>query len=183
MFRYVFVLIAFVFISCSTTKDVKIDKVYENAEINYDKIWIEKIKNKSVVAPNGYMYKFKDNGDVEYSALGAKSGVGFFVKALSETNAYYYEKVPMKNLIYYIKGIKNFPDKNIDMYVSFIIETNGIKMTKDYTDDYYKKVNDWRKTNLDIYGVLKNDGDLLSYPVPSIEEVDLNNTIYFGNMR
>ena len=33
---------------------------------NYNSVWIKKVKGKSILAPNGYLYTFQDNGNVEY---------------------------------------------------------------------------------------------------------------------
>ena len=75
-----FVFILLFLVSCASANT----KVYDK---NYDDIWVSKVKGKSVVAPNGYLYTFMDNGSVEYGINGKKSGVGFFVYAENESKA------------------------------------------------------------------------------------------------
>ena len=48
-----FIFILLFLISCASNT-----KVYNK---NYDNIWINRVKGKSVVAPNGYLYTFMDN--------------------------------------------------------------------------------------------------------------------------
>ena len=59
-----FIFILLFLISCASNT-----KVYNK---NYDNIWINRVKGKSVVAPNGYLYTFMDNGSVEYEINGEK---------------------------------------------------------------------------------------------------------------
>ena len=150
---------------------------------NYDKIWINKVKGRSVVAPNGYLYTFLNNGDVEYSLFGKKRGIGKFAYAPTETNAYYYEVLPLKRVVRDVKTLSPIPNKKVNMYVSFILRDKNIAMTSDYKREYYNRLNIWNKKNLDVYGFLREDKDISEYPIPIPDEVELNKTIEFGTLR
>ena len=105
-------------ISCASNT-----KVYNK---NYDNIWINRVKGKSVVAPNGYLYTFMNNGSVEYEINGKKRGIGFFIYAESETNAYYYEKMSLDYVAHNVQGISSVPKTNISMYVSFVLSNDNL---------------------------------------------------------
>ncbi|WP_295161313.1 hypothetical protein [uncultured Brachyspira sp.] len=151
---------------------------------NYDNIWIKTVRGKRVMAPNGYLYTFTDDGNVEYKINGIKIGTGVFLYAESPTNAYYYEKMPIKYVAYDIYDIKSsLYESNVNMFVGFIIQNGKLKMTSGYNKEYKKRLSDWKKNNLTIYNTLKNGKDMLEYPIPYIEELDKENTIEFGILR
>lgn len=155
----------------------------KTANRNYNNIWIKKVRGKRVVAPNGYLYTFLDNGDVEYSLFGKKRGIGKFDYAESETNAYYYEVTPLKKVARNVRTTSEIPNKKINMYVSFILNENNISMTSDYTRAYYNRLNAWNKNNLNLYGFLREDKDMSDYPIPNPDEVEFNKPINFGVLR
>lgn len=170
-----FIFILLFLISC-----VSNTKVYNK---NYDNIWINRVKGKSVVAPNGYLYTFMDNGSVEYEINGKKRGIGFFIYAESETNAYYYEKMSLDYVAHNVQGISSVPKTNISMYVSFVLSNDNLKMTSGYTKSYYNRLSDWKKNNLNMFGALKDGKDMSEYPVPYLEEINFNNFIEFGKLK
>ena len=53
---FLFFLLLFFTFSCASNM--------KTANRNYNNIWIKKVKGKRVVAPNGYLYTFLDNGDI-----------------------------------------------------------------------------------------------------------------------
>ena len=170
----IFLLLFFTFSCASNMK---------TANINYNNICIILFKGKRVVAPNGYLYTFLDNGDVEYSLFGKKRGVGKFDYAESETNAYYYEVTPLKKVVHNVKTTSEIPNKKVNMYVSFILDGNNISMTSDYTRAYYNRLNTWNKNNLNLYGFLREGKDITEYPIPNPDEVEFNRPINFGVLR
>lgn len=148
-----FIFILLFLISCASNTKIQ--------SKNFYKLWINKVKGKSVVAPNGYLYTFFDNGNVEYEINGKKRGMGFFIYAESETNAYYCEKMSLDYVAHEVRGISSIPKTNVSMYVSFIISSD----------------------NLNMFGALKDGKDMSEYPVPYINEINFNNTIEFGKLR
>lgn len=170
-----FIFILLFLISCASNTKIQ--------SKNFDKLWINKVKGKSVVAPNGYLYTFFDNGNVEYEINGKKRGMGFFIYAESETNAYYYEKMSLDYVAHEVRGISSIPKTNVSMYVSFIISSDNLKMTSGYTKNYYVRLHAWKKDNLNMFGALKDGKDMSEYPVPYINEINFNNTIEFGKLR
>ncbi len=164
----------FIITSCASNPKIADQK-------NYNDIWLKMVKGKSVVAPNGYLYTFKDNGNVEYKINGRKRGTGVFLYADTPNTAYYYEKLPLKNLAYDVKD--SVPSVNVNMYVMFMIHNNRLKMTSGYTREYKNKVLNWKRENLTIYNTLRDGKDMSEYPVPLMEEVDRANTIEFGVLR
>ncbi|PTY39956.1 hypothetical protein [Brachyspira hampsonii] len=168
----IFVLL---FIISSCASNVKV------SESKYNSIWIKSVKGKSVLAPNGYLYTFKENGNVEYKINGMKRGTGIFLYAESSTNAYYYEKMPLNYVAYDVRD--SIPNSNVNMLVGFILNNGVLEMTSGYTKEYQKRLSDWKKTNLTIYNTLREGKDMSEYPIPLIEEVDNFNTIEFGALR
>ena len=150
---------------------------------SYDNEWVRSVRGKQVVAPNGYLYCFTENGNVEYKLLGKTVGRGIFVYADSSTNAYYYEDISLKRVVSDVKGVYAHNLTNVSMYVAFILENNNIKMTSGYTKDYYTRLSTWKKNNLTISGFIREGSDLNEYPIPYISEIDLNKTINFGKLR
>lgn len=149
---------------------------------NYNSVWIKKVKGKSILAPNGYLYTFQDNGNVEYKINGMVRGRGIFLYAESPTNAYYYEKTPLKYVANDIRD--SIPKTTVNMYVGFVLDNNNrMKMTLGYTKDYYNRVSYWRKNNLTIYNTIREGKDMSEYPIPYMEEVDFRNIIEFGTLR
>ena len=168
----------FIFILLFLTSCASNTKVYNK---NYDDIWVRKVRGKSVVAPNGYLYTFMDNGSVEYGINGKKMGIGFFVYAENENKAYYYERISLNNIAYNIQA--SVPKTNVSMYVSFILSNDNIKMTSGYTKDYYARLSAWKKSNLNMFGILKEGKDMSEYPIPYINEINFNNFIEFGKLK
>ncbi|WP_300369250.1 hypothetical protein [Brachyspira sp.] len=148
---------------------------------NCNDIWIKTVKGKSVIAPNGYLYTFKDNGNIEYKINGMKKGTGVFIYADTENTAYYYERLPLNNLAYDIRD--TIPSSNVNMYVMFMLDNNKLKMTSGYTKEYKNRLSNWKKNNLTIYNTLRDGKDMSEYPVPYMEEVDKANTIEFGSLK
>ncbi len=170
-------LSSFLIFSCaSTTTMAHLNKSYNND-------WIRSVKGKKVVAPNGYLYHFEDNGNVEYKLFGKTVGRGIFVYADSSTNAYYYEDISLKRVASDVKGLYNYNSTNVSMYLAFILDNNNIKMTSGYTKDYYTRLSNWKKSNLTLSGFVREGSDLSDYPIPYISEVDFNKTIEFGKLR
>ena len=166
----------FLFLIISCASNVKTPKN------NYNSAWIKKVKGKSVLAPNGYLYTFQDNGNVEYKINGMVRGRGIFLYAESPTNAYYYEKTPLN---YVADGIRDaIPKTTVNMYVGFVLDNNNrMKMTLGYTKDYYNRLSYWRKNNLTMYNTIREGKDMSEYPIPYTEEVDFRNIIEFGTLR
>ena len=54
---YSIVILLFTITSCASNVKVSQSK--------YNSVWIKAVKGKSVLAPNGYLYTFKENGNVE----------------------------------------------------------------------------------------------------------------------
>lgn len=155
------------------------DKV---ADSNYNNVWIKKVSGKSVMAPNGYLYTFKKNGNVEYKINGMVTGRGVFLYAETATNAYYYEKMPLSYVAYGVRD--SIPNTNVNMFVGFVLDDNGkIKMTSGYTKEYQSRLSDWKKSNLTIYNTLREGKDMSEYPIPYVEEVNTLNLIEFGVLR
>lgn len=168
-----FVFILLFVMSCASNT-----KVYNR---NYDDIWVSRVKGKSVVAPNGYLYTFMDNGSVEYAINGKKMGIGFFVYAESESKAYYYERISLHNIAYNIQA--PLPKTNVSMYVSFVISNDSLMMTSGYTKNYYNRLSAWKKSNLNMFGVLREGKDMSEYPIPYIDEINFNKFIEFGKLQ
>ena len=139
------------------------------------------LKIKNMLKPNGYLYTFKENGNVEYKVNGMKRGTGIFLYAESGTNAYYYEKMPLSYVAYDVRD--SIPNDKVDMFVGFILNNGKLEMTAGYTKEYKKRLSDWKKSNLTIYNTLREGKDMSEYPIPLIEEVDKFNTIEFGRLR
>ncbi|WP_295158248.1 hypothetical protein [uncultured Brachyspira sp.] len=171
---YSIISLLFIITSCASNTKTASQK-------NYNDIWIKTVKGKSVVAPNGYLYTFKDNGNVEYKMNGSKSRTGIFVYADTPNTAYYYEKMPLNNIAYDIRD--SIPSSNVSMYVMFMISNNKLKMTSGYTKEYKDRLLSWKKNNLTIYNTLREGKDMSEYPIPYIEEVDKANQIEFGSLR
>lgn len=170
---YSVVILLFTITSCAS--NVKV------SQSQYNSVWIKAVKGKSVVAPNGYLYTFTDNGNVEYKINGMKRGTGIFLYAESPTNAYYYEKMPLSYVAYDIRD--SIPKSNVNMLVGFILDQGKLKMTSGYTKEYKNRLSIWKKNNLTIYNTFREGKDMSEYPIPSIEEVDKYNTIEFGKLR
>lgn len=170
---YNIIILLFVITSCASNTSI--------SKNNYDSVWIKNVKGKSVKAPNGYIYTFKEDGNVEYKINGIKGGTGIFLYAESSTNAFYYEKMPLNYIANDIKD--NIPKSNINMFVSFIIADDKLKMSSGYKKEYYTRLSDWKKNNLTIYNTLRNGKDMSEYPIPYIDEIDINNSIEFGILR
>lgn len=162
-------------ISCAS--NIKVSK----EKVNYDNLWIKTVGGKSVLAPNGFLYTFKENGNVEYKVNGILYGKGIFLYAESETNAYYYEKLQLNNVAYDILGA--IPSSNVNIFVGFIVDNNTVKMTSGYTKEYYDRLSNWKKNNLTIFKTLRDGRDMSEYPIPFINEVNLYDTIEFGKLR
>lgn len=170
---YSIVVLLFIVTSCASNVKVSQSK--------YNSVWIKAVKGKSVLAPNGYLYTFKENGNVEYKVNGMKRGTGIFLYAESGTNAYYYEKMPLNYVAYDVRD--SIPNSNVNMLVGFILNNGTLEMTSGYTKEYKKRLSDWKKNNLTIYNTLREGKDMSEYPIPLIEEVDNFNTIEFGKLR
>lgn len=166
----------FLFLVTACASNVKV------ADENYNNAWIKKVGGKSVMAPNGYLYTFKENGNVEYKINGMVRGRGIFLYAETATNAYYYEKMPLSYVAYSVRD--SIPNTNVNMFVGFIVDNNGkIKMTSGYTKEYQSRLTDWKKNNLTIYNTLREGRDMSGYPIPYVEEVNTLNLIEFGILR
>ncbi|ASJ20665.1 hypothetical protein [Brachyspira hampsonii] len=170
---YSIFILLFIISSCAS--NVKV------SDSEYNNVWVKSVKGKSVLAPNGYLYTFKENGDVEYKINGMKGGTGIFLYAESSTNAYYYEKMPLNYVAYDVRD--SIPNSNVNMLVGFILNNGRLEMTSGYTKEYKKRLSDWKKNNLTIYNTLREGKDMSEYPIPLIEEVDNFNTIEFGTLR
>ena len=170
---YSIVILLFTITSCASNVKVSQSK--------YNSVWIKAVKGKSVLAPNGYLYTFKENGNVEYKVNGMKRGTGIFLYAESGTNAYYYEKMPLSYVAHDVRD--SIPNDKVDMFVGFILNNGRLEMTTGYTKEYKKRLSDWKKNNLTIYNTLREGKDMSEYPIPFIEEVDNFNTIEFGTLR
>lgn len=136
---YITFVLLFLITSCAS--NVKLSE----HDINYNDLWIKTVGGKSVMAPNVYLYTFKENGNVEYKINGMVCGKGAFVYAESETNAYYYKNMSLDYAAYDIKGLSEMPRSNVDMFVGFIISNDKIKMTSGYTKEYNSRLSDWKK--------------------------------------
>ena len=179
MFRlYIVFILLFLINSCASNV-----KTVSKNDTNYNDLWIKKVSGKKVVAPNGYLYTFDEKGNVEYKISGIVRGKGVFVYAESETNAYYYEKIPLDYVANDIRGLSEISKSNVNMFVGFVISNDKIKMTSGYTKEYNDRLADWKKNNLTIYSTLREGKDMSEYPIPNIEEVNLYNTIEFGALR
>lgn len=172
---YIVCILLFLITSCASNTKL--------AEVkNYNNVWIKKVKGKSVMAPNGYLYIFKDDGNVEYRINGMKRGTGVLLYAETPTNAYYYEKMPLRYVASEVRD--SVPDDNVQMVVGFILDNNdSLKMTLGYTKEYKQRLADWRKNNLTIYNTLREGKDMSEYPIPNQEEVDKRNIVEFGVLR
>ena len=174
---YIVFVLLFLITSCSSNQKLA------QKDRNYNNLWIKTVSGKSVMAPNGYLYTFKENGNVEYKINGIVRGKGIFVYAESETNAYYYENMPLGYVANDIRGLSEISKSNVNMFVGFVISNDKIKMTSGYTKEYNDRLADWKKNNLTIYSTLREGKDMSEYPIPNIEEVNLYNTIEFGALR
>ena len=174
---YITFVLLFLITSCASNV-----KVSEH-NVDYNDLWIKTVSGKSVMAPNGYLYTFKENGNVEYKINGMVRGKGIFVCAESETNAYYYENMPLGYVANDIKGLSEISKSNVNMFVGFIISNDKIKMTSGYTKEYNDRLDNWKKNNLTIYYTLREGKDMREYPIPYMKELNLNNTIEFGKLR
>lgn len=173
---YIVCILLFLITSCASNT-----KLADGGK-NYNSVWIKKVKGKSVMAPNGYLYVFKDNGNVEYRINGMKRGSGTLLYAETPTNAYYYEKMPLKYVAREVRD--SIPDDSVKMVVGFILDNNNrLKMTLGYTREYNQRLADWRKNNLTIYNTLREGKDMSEYPIPNPEEVDNRNIVEFGVLR
>lgn len=167
-------ILLFLITSCASNTKISSPK-------NYNDIWIKTVKGKSVLAPNGYLYTFKDNGNVEYKINGMKKGTGILLYADTPNSAYYYEKMPLNYVAYDVRD--NIPKSNVNMLVGFILNNGKLEMTLGYTKEYKSRLLNWKKNNLTIYNSLREGKDMSDYPIPTIEEVDKSNTIEFGSLR
>ena len=113
---YIVCILLFLITSCASNT-----KLADGGK-NYNSVWIKKVKGKSVMAPNGYLYVFKDNGNVEYRINGMKRGSGTLLYAETPTNAYYYEKMPLKYVAREVRD--SIPDDSVKMVVGFILDNN-----------------------------------------------------------
>lgn len=144
-------------------------------------MWLSKVALKTVVG--NYIYTFKENGDVTYTTPERITKTVMFYKAESGSKAYYYGKIYLKDLVATSSLIPQAYDKEINLYIGFVIEGNSLKMTSNYNKDYYKRLENWVLQNSYNDGVIKENADWSGYPIPKIEEINFSNLTFIGNFE
>jgi len=176
---------------------------------NDSKIWIDRIKNKTVADDYENIYRFDSKADLNIFIYGYYStAIKYKLFEVEKERAFYYNKTTLKsyiiktlpNLNFYefdlLKKLynptkqvayfeNNFKNKNIYVVIGLILKDNILYIAKDYSEDYKNKLNSWFENNGNFDGnewqpILSADWN--SYPLPTKEDLDFENIYRIGEI-
>ncbi|WP_300367219.1 hypothetical protein [Brachyspira sp.] len=188
-------------LSCLTSPEI-----YLNNNAVY---WKKNVSNKIASDIYQNIYRFDENGDINFFVYGYKRKIKYKLFLMKEINeAFYYKNSTLKNYIVeslpafnlYIDALtkndnntlyvnkhfsRDFKNRSIYLPIGLMVKDDNLYIAKTYGNDYKTRLLHWLIKN--GYGSYKNwipaiNVNWASYPIPTEHEIDWNNLEIVGKL-
>ena len=191
----------FYMLSCLTSPEI-----YLNNNALY---WRDSVGGKTASDIYQNIYRFSENGDIDYFVYGYKNKIKYKLFLMKESNeAFYYKNSTLKNYIveslpsfnlykdaltktdynilyandYFSRSFKN---RSIYLPIGLMVKDGDLYIAKTYGEDYKSRLFHWLIKNGYGYGkdwIAAINVDWSSYPIPMEHEIDWNNLELIGKL-
>ncbi|WP_300721178.1 hypothetical protein, partial [uncultured Brachyspira sp.] len=191
----------FSMLSCLTSPEI-----YLNNNALY---WKDSVRNKIASDIYQNIYRFDENGNIDFFVYGYKTKIKYKLFLMKEANeAFYYKNSTLKNYIVeslpafnlyrdaltknnnnmlYVNNYfsKDFKNRSIYLPIGLMVKDNNLYIAKSYGEDYKARLFHWLIKN--GYGSPKDwvpaiNVNWLSYPIPIEHEIDWNSLEIIGQL-